>query len=154
MEDVLSRRDFARLAVCGSLTLVAGCGTILYPERRYQPHGDVDLKVVAMDTLGLLLFFIPGVIAFAVDFTTGAIYLPPPQGYGGEAPPAKDQRLVAVRVPHQEMTQQRLEEVASQHARREVRLVAGQYTTAPLAKLGDFWSLRERLSAGGEDWKS
>src|SRR3954452_12705626 len=148
MEDVLSRRDFVRLAASGSLTLVAGCGTILYPERRYQPHGDVDLKVVAMDTLGLLLFFIPGVIAFAVDFTTGAIYLPPPQGYGGEAPPAKDQRLVAVRVPQKELTQERLEQVASRHAGRDVRLVAGQYATAPLAKLADFWGMRARLASG------
>src|SRR3954463_12671477 len=107
MEDVLSRRDFARLAVSGSLTLVAGCGTILYPERRYRPHGDVDLKVVAMDTLGLLLFFIPGVIAFAVDFTTGAIYLPPSEGYGGGGRAAKDQPLVAMRVPQKELTQER-----------------------------------------------
>src|SRR3954452_24581259 len=104
MEDVLSRRDFARLAVSGSLTLVAGCGTILYPERRYRPHGDVDLKVVAMDTLGLLLFFIPGVIAFAVDFTTGAIYLPPSEPYGADARPAQGQRLVAVRVPQKELS--------------------------------------------------
>jgi len=32
--------------------------------------------VVALDAIGLLFFFVPGVIAFAVDFVTGAIYLP------------------------------------------------------------------------------
>jgi hypothetical protein len=147
MEVALSRRDFFQISTAGSLSLVAGCGTILYPERRYQPHGDVDLKVVALDTLGLLLFFIPGVIAFAVDFTTGAIYLPPNQGYGGDARPAKDQPLVAVQVPQKELTQQRLEQVASKHAGRDVRLVAGEYDTAPLLKLDDFWSTRETLAA-------
>jgi hypothetical protein len=147
MEVGLSRRGFIQIGAAGSLSLVAGCGTILYPERRYQPHGDVDLKVVALDTLGLLLFFIPGVIAFAVDYTTGAIYLPPNPGYGGDARPAKDQPLVAVKVPQKELTQQRLEEVPSHHAGRDVRLVAGEYDTAQLAKLDDFWSTRERLAA-------
>src|SRR4051794_27702769 len=148
MEDALSRRSFIGIGAASSLALVAGCGTILYPERRYRPHGDVDLKVVAMDTLGLLLFFIPGVIAFAVDFTTGAIYLPPSEGYGGGGRAAKDQRLVAMRVPQKELTQERLEQVASHHAGREVRLIVGQYATTPLTKLGDFWTARERLSAG------
>ena len=147
MEVAVSRRSFFQISAAGSLSLVAGCGTILYPERRYQPHGDVDLKVVALDTLGLLLFFIPGVIAFAVDFTTGAIYLPPSQGVSDSGRPAKDQPLVAVQVPQKELTQERLEQVASHHAGRDVRLVAGEYDTAPLAKLDDFWSTRERLAA-------
>jgi hypothetical protein len=32
--------------------------------------------------VGLLFGVIPGVIAFAVDFSTGCIYLPPEGGYG------------------------------------------------------------------------
>jgi hypothetical protein len=148
MEVALSRRGFIQISAASSLSLVTGCGTILYPERRYQPHGDVDLKVVALDTLGLLLFFIPGVIAFAVDFTTGAIYLPPIQGVAGDGRPVKDQALVAVQVPQKELTQRRLEQVASHHVGRDVRLIAGEYDTAPLAKLDDFWTTRERLAAG------
>jgi hypothetical protein len=147
MEGALSRRGFIQIGAAGSLGLVAGCGTILYPERRYQPHGDVDLKVVAIDTLGLLLFFIPGVIAFAVDFTTGAIYLPPNPPVAVDGPPAKDQPFVSVQLPKKELTQQRLEQVATRHAGRDVRLVAGEYDTAPLAKLDDFWATRERLAA-------
>jgi hypothetical protein len=54
-----------------------GCGTILYPERRGQTSGRYDTDVVLLDAAGLLLFIIPGVIAFAVDIFTGAIYLPP-----------------------------------------------------------------------------
>ena len=53
------------------------CGTILYPERRGQTSGRYDADVVLLDAAGLLLFIVPGVIAFAVDILTGAIYLPP-----------------------------------------------------------------------------
>ena len=56
---------------------VNSCGTILYPERRGQTSGKIDVGVALMDGLGLLLFVVPGVIAFVVDFSTGAIYLPP-----------------------------------------------------------------------------
>lgn len=54
----------------------AGCGTIMYPERRGQKAGQIDVAVAALDAVGLLFFIIPGVIAFAVDFNNGAIYLP------------------------------------------------------------------------------
>ena len=141
----LSRRCFIQICTASSLGLTAGCGTILYPERRYQPHGDLDLTVVALDTLGLLLFFIPGVIAFAVDFTTDAIYLPPHESFGAGAKQENDQSLVAVRVPQQDLTTERLEQVASRHAGRDVRLVTGEYKTAQLTKLDDFWTTRKRL---------
>lgn len=59
---------------------------LLEPRRSGQPHSnDIDWKIAALDALGLLLFFVPGVIAFAVDFYTGAIYMPlepPYPGYG------------------------------------------------------------------------
>ena len=55
---------------------LSGCGTILYPDRRGQRGGRIDAGVAVMDGIGLLLFVIPGIIAFAVDFSTGAIYLP------------------------------------------------------------------------------
>ncbi len=55
---------------------LVGCGTIMYPERKGQKSGRLDSGVVILDALGLLFFFIPGVIAFAVDFSNGTIYLP------------------------------------------------------------------------------
>jgi hypothetical protein len=55
---------------------LTGCGTFLYPERRGQIAGRLDVGVVILDALGLLFFIIPGVIAFAVDFSNGCIYLP------------------------------------------------------------------------------
>src|SRR5215469_13362952 len=80
-------RPWGRIAgtlTVGGAVFLASCGTILYPERRGQPAGRLDVGVVALDGIGLLLFLVPGVIAFAVDFATGAIYLPP--GYAMHAP--------------------------------------------------------------------
>jgi hypothetical protein len=147
MKVALSRRDFVRITAAGSVSLVAGCGMILHPERRGQPPGGgLDWSIVALDGIGLLLFFIPGVIAFAVDFATGAIFLPPPV-YGDAGTPANDEQFVEVHVPPDELTPQRVEQVASQHAGRDVRLVRGEFFTAPLAKLADFWPTRAKLAA-------
>jgi hypothetical protein len=69
--------------VCMLFFVQVGCGTILYPERRGQqiPTIDrlekVDPLVVVLDGILLFAFLVPGVVAFAVDFSTGAIYLPP-----------------------------------------------------------------------------
>lgn len=59
---------------------VTGCGTILHPERKGQTDGRIDPAIAIMDGVGLLLFVIPGIIAFAVDFHNGTIYLPGTQG--------------------------------------------------------------------------
>ncbi len=55
---------------------LSGCGTLLYPERKGQTGGRLDVGVVILDAIGLLFFLIPGIVAFAVDFNHGTIYLP------------------------------------------------------------------------------
>jgi len=71
------KNDIFRAATIGVLSFqLISCGTILYPERRNQKAGRLDVGVVLLDAIGLLFFLIPGIIAFAVDFSTGAIYLP------------------------------------------------------------------------------
>jgi hypothetical protein len=86
----MQRREFvahllgrgAVVAVSAGACFASGCGTVFYPERRYAPHSNqIDWKIAALDGLGLLLFFVPGVVAFAVDFVTGAIYLPIEEAY-------------------------------------------------------------------------
>jgi hypothetical protein len=77
-----------------------GCGTVLYPDRRGQEAGRIDPAVVILDGIGLLFFFLPGVIAFAVDFATGAIYLPGRSGQADErvlhiAPGTTDPAVIA-----------------------------------------------------------
>ena len=55
----------------------SGCGTILYPERSGQDKGGkLDVGIVLLDGIGLFFFIVPGVVAYAVDFTSGTIYLP------------------------------------------------------------------------------
>lgn len=56
------------------LAQLTACGTILYPERRGQIGGKIDPVVAAMDAIGILFYVIPGLIAFGIDFATGAIY--------------------------------------------------------------------------------
>ena len=66
-----------RLSVGAVFALqLVGCGTLMYPERRGQRGGSVDAGVAVLDGIGLLFGIIPGVIAFAVDFSNGTIYLP------------------------------------------------------------------------------
>jgi hypothetical protein len=70
----MTTRNVLLIAVL--LTQIA-CGTLLYPERRNQrATGQVDYGVVLMDAAWLLVFIIPGIAALAVDFATGAIYMP------------------------------------------------------------------------------
>lgn len=54
----------------------SGCGVLLYPERQGQKQGKLDVGVVALDGIGLFFFVVPGLIAFAIDFYQGTIYLP------------------------------------------------------------------------------
>ncbi|MDD5069722.1 MAG: hypothetical protein PHV17_03240 [Candidatus Omnitrophica bacterium] len=63
--------------ICAVLVFqLVGCGTILYPERKGQKSGKIDIGVALLDGIGLLFFLIPGVIAYAIDFNNGTIYLP------------------------------------------------------------------------------
>ena len=70
------QRFFYHLLILVLALQLAGCGTLLYPERRGQVTGRLDLGVVLLDAIGLFFFIIPGVIAFAVDYSNGTIYLP------------------------------------------------------------------------------
>ena len=104
---------FTLICVLISAVLIielAGCGTILYPERKGQKDGRIDPGIAVLDGLGLLLFIIPGVIAFAVDFTTGAIYLP-----GGSRKSSmflEDEKMVVVWVNPKELSEDVIKEVA------------------------------------------
>jgi hypothetical protein len=63
------------LMITLTVNLVA-CGTLLYPERKGTQSGKIDPLVAGLDAAGLLFYIIPGVIAFVVDYNSGAIYLP------------------------------------------------------------------------------
>ncbi|MHC4664147.1 MAG: hypothetical protein ACYS8W_20990 [Planctomycetota bacterium] len=65
------------------ITSFGGCATIFYPERQGHHGGRLDVGMFALDLVLLLFWLIPGVVALAVDFGTGAIYM-------DYAPPGSD----------------------------------------------------------------
>ena len=69
-------RVLTALLASSLLAQLAGCGTLFYPERRGQLNGQIDPAVAALNAVGILFYVVPGLIAFAIDFATGAIYLP------------------------------------------------------------------------------
>lgn len=72
-----SKKKALALLLASTLTTqLAACGTVFYPERKGQVSGRIDPVVAIANGVGLLFFIVPGVVAFAVDFATGAIYLP------------------------------------------------------------------------------
>lgn len=75
MFNHLKQRSSLVISVLLALTLT-GCGTIMYPERKGQTGGRIDPGVAILDGVGLLVFLVPGIVAFAVDFSNGTIYLP------------------------------------------------------------------------------
>lgn len=73
------RSQFRGVSAVLAITLLsqlAACGTLFYPDRRGQIEGKIDPAIAVANAVGLLFYVIPGLIAFAIDFTTGAIYLP------------------------------------------------------------------------------
>jgi len=150
MAPSIPRREFLRALAAGGFAgvsgVITGCGTIFYPERRGQPAGPLDWKVVALDGIGLLFFFVPGVIAFAVDFSNGTIYLPPAE-YGARAPKARYRQLEAITMPKGDLTVAGVEQAVSDHTGREVRLIPGEYRSEQLASLDQYWETRDKLAA-------
>ncbi|PTS85414.1 polyribonucleotide nucleotidyltransferase [Pseudomonas sp. HMWF032] len=69
-------RVIGGLLVATLLTQLSACGTLFFPERRGQIEGRIDPVVAGLNAIGILFYVIPGLIAFGIDFATGAIYLP------------------------------------------------------------------------------
>jgi hypothetical protein len=102
------------------LLQVVGCGTIMYPDRRGQTAGRIDPGVAILDGVGLLLFLIPGVIAFGVDFATGAIYLPGKSSETSMGPTRSD--IVVVEVNPEDLNFTMLEKTLRDKAGAEIDL--------------------------------
>ena len=119
-----SRKLFQRMIVlaliCALLVQVSACGYVLYSERRNQPRGgEIDPAVAILDGLGLLLFIIPGVVAFIVDFSTNAIYFPP--GKKASLLGAEKEKLSVVQVPAGQFNPKGIESIVSKHVGETIR---------------------------------
>jgi hypothetical protein len=83
---------FAAAATMAAVMAVSSCATILHPERRGNRGGPLSTPDLVMDILWLIPGIIPGIVALAVDFSTGAIY------EGGAA--RRDERTAARASAH------------------------------------------------------
>jgi hypothetical protein len=140
-------------ALIATMTFCAtSCGTLLHPERRGQPPGGrLDPSIVLLDAAGLLLFLVPGLIAFAVDFSTGAIYLPPDYNWapsaaaGTSTKEIRAGKLVKVELAKEELTRVKIEQTISEKTGRIVDLEPGQYRASRLSGLERFDEQAQRL---------
>lgn len=109
-EGYMNTQTMMRGAVCWTLAVLflmqsIGCGTMFYPERRGQKFGRIDAGVAVMDAAWLIVFIIPGVIAFAVDYSTGCIYLP-----GGQKTELEDGGVKVMRMDPAQMDDESVRE--------------------------------------------
>jgi hypothetical protein len=96
----------------------ASCGFILYPERRGRGPkvGQIDPGVAIIDAILLLPGLVPGIIAFAVDFSSGAIYLP------GSAEKGRVQDRDILSITPEGIDVAELERVLSEHTGKPVHI--------------------------------
>jgi hypothetical protein len=128
----MKKNELVSQAVCIFVFLMLlfganSCGTILYPERRGQTEGKIDVGVALLDGLGLLLFVVPGVVAFVVDFSTGAIYLPP-----GSARLDYDkiQNMEVTKIDREDLTQNEIQSLIAHKTGHTVDLTSSKVKVA------------------------
>lgn len=148
---MLNKKGWGKI-ICIAIALIlclqlASCGFILYPERRGQTHGRIDPAIAVLDGVGLLLFLIPGIVAFAVDFSTGTIYMPGSKRASNTSTEIEEVRVIQLN-PH-EMDISKIEEVVSRQlnypvsfAQENVRVFEWDRTKnieTELIRIAEFW---------------
>lgn len=76
MKRLMKSKVVAVIVLVAFSVCAVQCGYILYPERKGQSGGSIDVPVLVMDCLWLIVGIVPGVVALVVDFVTGCIYEP------------------------------------------------------------------------------
>ena len=129
------------------------CGTLMYPERVGQSHsGNLDWTVVGLDAIGLIFFFVPGAIAFAVDFYNGTIFLPG-HGYGsldqtdaevrGQSPASDN--MIKIHIDPEKLTKAEIERVLFEKTGRKITLNDRQMRALKLNSIQQFEPQRSQL---------
>lgn len=127
MEERILKKRQLRTFVTGlvlifCLLCFSSCGYFLYPERRGQTQGEIDIPILILDSSGLLLGIVPGisvlavvgVVALAVDFTSGSIYL---------TQDGKTSELEIIQFDNSKpLKKAYLESILSQHIGKEIRI--------------------------------
>ncbi|RLS54931.1 MAG: hypothetical protein DWH91_10565, partial [Planctomycetota bacterium] len=142
MDDRMSqlsstRRAFQITTATWIASAASGCGTLFYPERRGQPRtGRLDWGVVGMDAIGLVLFFVPGVIAFAVDYYNGTLFYPEGTTTSGNPRTLKSVSLTGPRPSAEEITA-----VLQKTTGKTVILHATHCQQRELDSIDEFWKV-------------
>ena len=129
-----TKKIISVLISAGLVLQLTACGTLLHPERKGQTGGRIDPAIAIMDGIGLLFFVIPGLAAFAVDFYTGAIYLP-----GGRRAQLNDEELRQV-APEGELDKAALGELLEAKGLIDAPIQAQQLEITSLDSLDEAYA--------------
>jgi predicted nucleic acid-binding protein len=94
-----------------------------------------------MDAIGLVLVFIPGVIAFGVDYYNGTLFYPESEGRAAAG------RLKRVPLPGSHPSKEQIAQAISAASGKQITLQDGTFVTQSLNTLDDFWSTHQQLLA-------
>jgi hypothetical protein len=134
-----SLQKILKISVFSLLALqLSGCGYILYPDRRGQTGGQVDVGVAVLDGIGLFFFLIPGIVAYAVDFSSGTIYLPHSRSRHGSLD------MKVVHFDPKERSLERLSQLIRQASGRDSGLERKDMRAYKLASLAE---MKQRLAS-------
>ncbi|MBL4883465.1 MAG: hypothetical protein JKY95_02875 [Planctomycetaceae bacterium] len=139
---------------------------MMHPERRHQPHSNkIDKRIAGLNAVGLVLFFVPGAVAFAVDFYTGAIFLPlehthpeyggnlkqPPSDHSAQpisiptaATKSQDQTtwqqlgFKRIMIPKDQLASEQIEKQVNLHISKPISIAQGQFRMSTLEQLDQF----------------
>jgi hypothetical protein len=139
-----NRRCFISALAVGTGSLLSGCGTILYPDRAYQEErGDLDPAIIILDGIGLFFFIIPGLVAFSVDLTTGAIYFPADHIQGDRERTIFDRQETNIKP-----TRQELERRVALKTGKNIDLTQDTVRVMELQSLDQFWAAHAKCIGG------
>lgn len=116
------KKFIAPLIIATLLMNLTACGTILHPERKGQRNGQIDIGIAVLDGVGLLFFLIPGVIAYAVDFTNGTIYLPSGKKHSNLEENLSTHDMAAIQVGKENLSEENIQAVIYSHTGKVIDL--------------------------------
>ena len=127
------KRPLCGLMIIGMGLQMSACGTVLYPERKGQIDGQIDPNVAILNGIGLLFFLVPGVVAFAVDFSNGTIYLPEKDDKAST--PFEDTTYIVIHTDPENLSGDYIQEVVEQHTGRDLDLHSPRVRITPVNSL-------------------
>ena len=152
-----TKRQFVRVfhvvVVIVLIIQLSACGYFMYPERRGQkPVGRIDPAIAVLDALGLLLFIIPGVIAFAVDITNGTLYFPGGQRHSSVS--GESCRMTMLRVNPTELNEKMIQQIVEKQTGISLSPDLSKAEIYPLDRSENIEATLGKLERSGyrEDW--